>query len=89
MWHDFGVNHRAIDEAYGLEPVIEVDERRAFLDGFLDVECPHCGETYGLAVDLASGDQSFVEDCTVCCRPIACTLTVRGRRVKLATARVG
>ena len=81
-----------IDAKYGLEPVIEVDKanaRDASVDGFLDVHCPHCGETYGLAVDLASGDQRFVEDCTVCCRPIACTLTVRGRRARLTTSRVG
>lgn len=33
------------------------------------VQCPHCGETITLALDLSEGDQSYVEDCSVCCEP--------------------
>jgi hypothetical protein len=34
------------------------------------VECPHCGEPYALGVDTTAGDeQSYFEDCPVCCRP--------------------
>ena len=36
----------------------------------LTLDCPHCGETFETAVDLSSGDQSYIEDCPVCCRPI-------------------
>ncbi|MEO5769309.1 MAG: CPXCG motif-containing cysteine-rich protein [Polyangia bacterium] len=43
-------------------------------------QCPYCGEAG--EIDLASdvdfetpGDQVFVQDCAVCCRP--CTVTVR------------
>ena len=35
-----------------------------------EVRCPYCGEPTSLVVDDASGDQSYVEDCTVCCRPM-------------------
>lgn len=35
------------------------------------VQCPYCGERIELAVDAAAGDQDYVEDCQVCCRPIA------------------
>ncbi len=43
-------------------------------------ECPYCGESGQIDldsdVDLDSpGDQVFVQDCAVCCRP--CTVTVR------------
>lgn len=42
-----------------------------------DVSCPHCGESFPLQVDTSLDEQSIVEDCSVCCRPIA--LTIRSR----------
>ena len=34
------------------------------------VRCPHCGERQVIAVDPGSGaNQSYVEDCGVCCQP--------------------
>ncbi len=35
-----------------------------------DVSCPHCGEAFPLVVDTSVEDQYFIEDCSVCCRPI-------------------
>jgi phage terminase large subunit GpA-like protein len=35
-----------------------------------EVACPHCGETFPLQIDTSQREQSFIEDCTVCCRPI-------------------
>ncbi len=34
------------------------------------VQCPYCGENIGLLVDPSVSQQSYVEDCQVCCRPI-------------------
>lgn len=34
------------------------------------VDCPHCGETITLLLDLSEGDQRYTEDCSVCCAPI-------------------
>jgi hypothetical protein len=35
-----------------------------------DVECPYCGELVTIFVDPGGGpDQTYVEDCPVCCRP--------------------
>ena len=35
------------------------------------VECPACGEPSALAVDTTAGaEQSYIEDCVVCCRPM-------------------
>ncbi|MEJ2106902.1 MAG: CPXCG motif-containing cysteine-rich protein [Acidiferrobacteraceae bacterium] len=39
------------------------------------VRCPYCGETYPSSVDISGGGQEYVEDCSVCCRPI--TIRVR------------
>ena len=40
------------------------------------VDCPYCGESYETTVDLSAGDQVYVEDCAVCCRPITLVLEV-------------
>jgi hypothetical protein len=40
-----------------------------------EIICPHCGESFPLTFDTSLPEQSIIEDCTVCCRPIA--LTVR------------
>jgi Cysteine-rich CPXCG len=35
-----------------------------------EVECPFCGQSEELFVDLGGGEaQSYVEDCSLCCRP--------------------
>jgi transcription elongation factor Elf1 len=32
--------------------------------------CPHCNAPVSMLLDLSAGDQAYVEDCEVCCRPI-------------------
>ena len=35
------------------------------------VDCPSCGEHIALDVDTTAGvEQSYFEDCAVCCRPM-------------------
>lgn len=41
-------------------------------------DCPYCGEQVETTVDLSGGDQSYTEDCQVCCRPIVFVLQVHG-----------
>ena len=38
-----------------------------------EVACPHCGESFPLQVDTSQSEQSLIEDCSVCCRPISLT----------------
>lgn len=33
-------------------------------------QCPFCGQRTSLSVDTSVGDQEFVTDCEVCCRPV-------------------
>jgi len=35
-----------------------------------DAECPHCGEPITLTLDLSVEEQSYIEDCPVCCKPM-------------------
>jgi Cysteine-rich CPXCG len=39
-----------------------------------NVRCPYCGETFDTNVDTSGGDQQYIEDCYVCCRPIVFNL---------------
>jgi Cysteine-rich CPXCG len=41
-------------------------------------ECPYCGEVVTALLDLSAGDQSYIEDCPVCCRPIMFILQTDG-----------
>ncbi len=34
------------------------------------IECPYCGEGLNVLIDQTEADQSYIEDCQVCCRPI-------------------
>ncbi len=38
--------------------------------------CPYCGEMITLVVDGSAGDQQYVEDCFVCCRPMVVCVNV-------------
>ncbi|HET7330940.1 CPXCG motif-containing cysteine-rich protein [Dyella sp.] len=35
------------------------------------IQCPYCGERIEILVDASAGDQRYIEDCQVCCRPIS------------------
>jgi len=37
--------------------------------------CPYCGERIEVVVDCSVDEQSYVEDCFVCCRPIVFSMT--------------
>ena len=39
-----------------------------------DVYCPYCGERIEIIIDLSIDHQEYVEDCSVCCRPIVITV---------------
>jgi hypothetical protein len=41
-----------------------------------DVECPYCGEVITLVLDASAGAQRYIEDCSVCCRPITVDLAI-------------
>jgi hypothetical protein len=40
------------------------------------VQCPYCGEPIELLLDGSAGEQSYIEDCAVCCRPITVRVAV-------------
>jgi hypothetical protein len=40
------------------------------------VRCPYCGETISVLIDDSVQEQTYIEDCEVCCRPIEFTVIV-------------
>ena len=70
-----------IDRLYGLEQVFEPADHAGSdaLELFADIHCPYCGETILIRLDLSAGDQSYVEDCQVCCQPILVGVQVGAR----------
>jgi hypothetical protein len=42
------------------------------------VVCPYCSTCIEIVVDCSAGSQRYVEDCSVCCRPMEVSLQVHG-----------
>lgn len=40
------------------------------------IECPYCGEPIELIIDDSIGAQQYIEDCSVCCRPINVSIAI-------------
>lgn len=40
----------------------------------VEIECPHCGERIEVCVDVSDAGDEWIEDCSVCCRPITIRL---------------
>ena len=38
--------------------------------------CPYCGETIDMLIDCSVPQQDYIEDCQVCCRPIAVAVSI-------------
>ncbi len=66
-----------IDELYGLEPVYEPGggyPGGARAEEFVAIQCPWCGERLEAHIDVTAGEQSYIEDCQVCCQPMQLTM---------------
>lgn len=50
-------------------------------------DCPYCGERISMMLDLTVPEQSYVEDCEICCRPIEIGYGVEGEEIAHFEAR--
>lgn len=46
------------------------------LSEFSEIQCPYCGEQIEVFIDASIDEQTYIEDCTVCCRPIELTVII-------------
>jgi hypothetical protein len=54
-----------------------------------EITCPHCGESFPLQIDTSEPEQELIEDCTVCCRPIALSIRCQPGEVEAVSAAGG
>lgn len=54
--------------SYSVVVMPEITEQTIF--------CPYCGESINVLVDDSVPEQSYVEDCQVCCRPMVISVSV-------------
>lgn len=50
------------------------------------ISCPGCGERIEILVDCSVAEQTYVEDCSVCCRPILLQINVDGSGIPRVSA---
>ena len=43
--------------------------------------CPYCWENISMLVDLSQLNQSYIEDCEVCCNPIQVQLRIENQLI--------
>lgn len=51
------------------------------------VQCPYCGETFTVLVDCSITEQSYIEDCQVCCQAILMDVTIDADTISILTRR--
>lgn len=42
----------------------------------VQIQCPYCGQAIDIVIDGSLEQQSYIEDCSVCCSPIELSVTV-------------
>ena len=54
-----------------------------------EIDCPYCGESIVILVDASVERQSYIEDCSVCCKPIQLHVVCADGAVKSVNAERG
>jgi hypothetical protein len=47
------------------------------------ISCPYCGEQIQVVIDMSVENQEYIEDCSVCCRPILMVASVTDGAVEV------
>ena len=45
-------------------------------------QCPYCWEEISMLLDTSIANQTYIEDCEVCCNPIEITLEFQNQELK-------
>ena len=53
----------------------------------IKVTCPYCGETVEVDVEPLEEVQTFIEDCSVCCRPMQLETTPDEEGIQVIASR--
>ncbi|MCK7590106.1 CPXCG motif-containing cysteine-rich protein [Subsaxibacter sp. CAU 1640] len=44
-------------------------------------QCPYCWETISMLIDKSVTNQSYIEDCEICCNPIHIKLQIQENEI--------
>ena len=44
-------------------------------------QCPHCWEEISMLIDMSVSQQSYIEDCEICCNPIQLTIAIQNSEI--------
>ena len=53
----------------------------------VQIQCPYCGESVDIIIDGSQEQQNYIEDCSVCCRPMELSVTVMDDEVSITAKR--
>ena len=45
------------------------------------IQCPYCWEQFEIVVDCSMSEQTYTEDCYVCCQPIVFQVVTDGENI--------
>ena len=45
-------------------------------------QCPYCWEDISMLIDVSVTQQTYIEDCEVCCNPIEITVATNGHTLQ-------
>ncbi|MDQ6978307.1 MAG: CPXCG motif-containing cysteine-rich protein [Ghiorsea sp.] len=51
------------------------------------IQCPYCWEKVEILIDCSVAKQQYIEDCSVCCRPIVLTATCSNCEIEYVEAK--
>lgn len=49
-------------------------------------QCPHCWEEISMLMDVSVSNQTYIEDCEVCCNPIQLHVIADGTSIQNVSA---
>ena len=44
-------------------------------------QCPYCWEQISMLIDTSQSQQSYIEDCEICCNPIQLSVTIENQEI--------
>ena len=44
-------------------------------------QCPYCWEQISMLIDVSQSNQSYIEDCEICCNPIQVSVTAENQEI--------
>lgn len=44
-------------------------------------QCPYCWEQISMLVDVSQNEQTYIEDCEICCNPIQISVTIEHQEI--------